>query len=95
MAKKQYSMEKLTDIPGISTSIAQDFHDLGIQTPYQLIGKNPQKLYEQLCQLHGQTIDPCVLYTFRCAVYFSSTNNHRPELLKWWNWKNRTINEEN
>jgi len=33
--------------------------------------------------------DRCLLYVFRCAVYYASTS---PELydiekLKWWNWK--------
>jgi hypothetical protein len=32
-------------------------------------------------------VDRCVLYVFRCAVYFASEAEHDPELLKWWNWK--------
>jgi hypothetical protein len=32
-------------------------------------------------------IDPCVLYVFRCAVYYASHEVHDPDLLKWWNWK--------
>ncbi|MGA3073400.1 MAG: helix-hairpin-helix domain-containing protein, partial [Bryobacteraceae bacterium] len=31
----------------------------------------------------------CVLYVFRCAVYFASEAEHDPELLKWWNWKDQ------
>jgi hypothetical protein len=30
-----------------------------------------------------------VLYVFRCAVYFANNSTHDPELLKWWNWKDR------
>jgi hypothetical protein len=29
----------------------------------------------------------CVLYVFRCAVYYTSHEHHEPELLKWWSWK--------
>ena len=33
--------------------------------------------------------DRCVLYAFRCAVYYASHTTHDPNLLKWWNWKDR------
>ena len=50
--------------------------------------KNPQELYERLNRITGQRQDPCVLYTFRCAVYYATEPNPDPEKLKWWNWKN-------
>jgi hypothetical protein len=34
-------------------------------------------------------VDRCLLYVFRCAVYFAEHTRHDPELLKWWNWKDR------
>jgi hypothetical protein len=37
----------------------------------------------------GARQDPCLLYTFRCAVYYAKTKNPKPDLLKWWNWKDR------
>jgi hypothetical protein len=33
----------------------------------------------------------CALYTFRCAVYAARTEKPTAELLKWWNWKGRTL----
>lgn len=38
-------------------------------------------------------VDRCMLYVFRCAVYYE----HDPELLKWWNWKDNKWrkNDEN
>jgi Pathogenicity locus len=30
-----------------------------------------------------------MLYIFRSAVYYASNDSHDPELLKWWNWKDR------
>jgi hypothetical protein len=41
-----------------------------------------------LIKTKGKHIDRCVLYTFRCAVYYASNRNHTPSKLKWWNWKN-------
>ncbi|WP_177734368.1 MULTISPECIES: helix-hairpin-helix domain-containing protein [Flavobacterium] len=33
----------------------------------------------------------CLLYVFRCAVYFAETpmNRQDSEKLKWWNWKDK------
>jgi hypothetical protein len=33
------------------------------------------------------------LYTFRCAVYFVSNQQHEPELLKWWNWTDAKMSQ--
>lgn len=77
----------LQSIPGVGPSIEQDFFDLGIYSIADLKNKNPEALYSQLCAMHGKHIDRCVLYVFRCAVYFASTHHHDPEKLKWWRWK--------
>lgn len=77
----------LQQIPGVGPSIAQDLLDLGIEYVEALRAADPQGLYEQLCSLRGTNVDRCVLYVFRCAVYYASDRDHDPELLKWWNWK--------
>ncbi|GAA5181358.1 helix-hairpin-helix domain-containing protein [Niveibacterium umoris] len=81
---------ELLRIPGIGRAMAGDLHALGIRRVADLVEADPQVLYERLCRLSGARQDPCVLYTFRCAVYFSRHTAHDPELLKWWNWKDRT-----
>ncbi len=83
-------LKDLQRIPGIGPSLAQDLVDLGIKSVAALRGRDPQKLYDRLCKITGQHQDRCVLYTFRCAVYFASEPEHDPELLKWWNWKDPT-----
>jgi recombinational DNA repair protein RecR len=82
--KKRHS---LTSIPGIGPKAAQDLNNLGIYSVAQLKNKDPEKLYNQLCEFEHQKIDRCVLYVLRCAVYFASHDQHDPELLKWWHWK--------
>ena len=77
----------LLTIPGVGKSMAQDLIDLKINRVSQLRGRNPEKLYEDLMKLRGTYIDRCVLYVFRCAVYFATVSNHDSRLLKWWNWK--------
>jgi len=53
----------------------------------QLKKKNPETLYRRLERQAGEHMDRCVLYVFRCAVYYAETKRPNPELLKWWNWK--------
>jgi hypothetical protein len=36
-------------------------------------------------------VDRCMLNVFRCAVYYASNDIHDPELLKWWNWKDKSL----
>jgi len=78
---------ELQQIPGVGPSIAQDLRDLGVRRVSDLKGASPEELYERLCALRGGHIDRCVLYVFRCAVYFASHDVHEPERLKWWSWK--------
>jgi len=80
--------DPLQVIPGVGPSIAADLRALGIRSVAQLRRRNPQRLYDRLCALQGPQ-DPCVLYVFRCAVYYASTPRPKPALLKWWNWKDR------
>ena len=70
-------------------SIAEDLELLGIKQVSDLKGRDPERLYTDFCQKVGQKVDRCLLYTFRCAVYFASHQQHDPELLKWWNWKDK------
>jgi len=78
---------KLRKIPGIGPKMEEDLHQLGYQCVEQLAGEDPEKMYQRLMQLHGAHIDRCVLYVFRCAVYFASNSVHEPLKLKWWYWK--------
>ncbi len=89
--KTAAALKELQHIPGIGPSLARDFVDLGIRRVADLRRRNPERLYEQLIALRGAHQDRCVLYTFRCAVYFASEPNPDPKLLKWWNWQNRKL----
>ena len=83
--------DELQTIPGIGKSLAADLRRLGVKHIADLKRKNPQQLYDRLCVLSGSRQDPCVLYAFRCAVYFARTPRPKPSLLKWWNWKDREL----
>lgn len=87
MKTKQVVLRELQEIPGVGKSISEDLWELGIRSVAQLKGKKPEALYEKRCRQMQMPIDRCLLYTFRCAVYYASTPKPRSELLKWWNWK--------
>ncbi len=80
-------LEQLRTIPGVGPSIANDLWQLGIHSVDDLKNRDPELLYHTLCEIRQQPLDRCLLYVFRCAVYFASNEAHDPELLKWWNWK--------
>jgi len=89
MKSKQDVLKELQKIPGVGKSIAQDLWDLKIRSIQDLKNNNPETLYRQLCMMYNKKIDRCMLYVFKCAVYFASHKKHDPEKLKWWNWKTK------
>jgi len=78
---------ELQKLPGVGPRIARDLRELGYRSIVELAKENPQAMYERLCAQKGVHVDRCMLYVFRCAVYFASTPDPSPERLKWWNWK--------
>ncbi len=86
---KQIAIKELRTIPGVGKSVAEDLWNLGMRSVQDLKGQDPEELYLHLNALQGIQVDRCMLYTFRCAVYYASSEQHDPELLKWWNWKDR------
>ena len=86
---KQLASTDLEQIPGIGKSIAQDLRDIGISSVDELKGKKADQLYTKLCNFKASPVDRCMLYLLRCAVYYASNTEHDPELLEWWNWKDK------
>ena len=82
-------IKEFQDIPGVGPNIARDLVDLGYKSAEELRGENPGAMYRALMSLRSTHIDKCVLYVFRCAVYYASSTNPNPALLKWWNWKDK------
>jgi len=76
-------------IPGVGISIAKDLINIGIYSVEDLKGKDPEQLYRQSNAYAGTVQDRCLLYVFRCAVYYAEETRHDPEMLKWWQWKNQ------
>lgn len=87
----QASIKELMLIPGVGKSIARDLVNIGIFSIVDLIGKDPDQLYRSSNRFAGCVQDRCLLYVFKCAVYFAETPKAMREAdkLKWWNWKDQ------
>lgn len=90
----EQTIKALTVIPGVGKSIATDLYNIGIKHIDDLKGKDPEVLYDNSNLFAGCVQDRCLLYVFRCAVYFAETPTDRQdsEKLNWWYWKD---NKEN
>jgi hypothetical protein len=87
VSKKQSALQELQQLPGVGKKIAEDLWTVGIRSIEDLHGHDPEELFSWLQARAGAPVDRCVLYVFRCAVYYASHEHHEPELLKWWHWK--------
>jgi DNA-3-methyladenine glycosylase I len=84
-------LKELQQAPAVGPSIARSLYRLGIRSFDDLRVADPEKMYERDCRLEGGHVDRCVLYTYRCVVYFSRTSRPDPQLLLWWNWKDKKL----
>ena len=84
MAKAMHAeqVQKLTDIPNIGVSIAQDLIGLGIKAPEAVKSMDPLATYDALRTPMGERHDPCLLDTFMAAHAFMNGGSRQP----WWNF---------
>lgn len=89
MTDRSAVLKELRVIPGVGKAMAEDLYNLGYRSVRDLQDQAPEDMYLRHCAQKGVPVDRCVLYVFRCAVYYASSEPCDPELLKWWNWKDR------
>jgi hypothetical protein len=82
-----HSQERqLADLVSIGPAMLRDFHLLGIRSVAQLARANPERLYEKLCRLTGQSVDICCLDVFTCAVAQARNPRLPAAQRQWWYW---------
>lgn len=79
--------KRLEVIPGVGQSIAKDLIALGITQVSDLKNRDPEEMYRTSNRIAGVVQDRCLLYVFRCAVYYASVQKREPKKLNWWYWK--------
>jgi hypothetical protein len=85
------SLKDFQRIPGVGKAVAKDLFQMGFKSVVELKGQNAEALYILHNDLKGSVQDVCMLYTFRCAIYFAETPTLEQEhdKLKWWYWMDK------
>jgi hypothetical protein len=78
----QAVMRELQKMPNIGKACAKDLLLLGIRSCEELKGRDPDELYQSLCEKTGQRHDPCVWDTLASVVHFAETGERKP----WWDF---------
>jgi len=80
---------RLEDLVSVGPAMVRDFKLLGIHSVAQLARRNPEKLYEKLCETTGKAQDICCLDVFRAAVAQARNPRLPLEQCQWWYWSRR------
>ena len=80
---------RLEDLISVGPAMVRDFKLLGIHSVRQLSRRNPEKLYEKLCEVTGQAQDVCCLDVFYAAVAQARNPQLPAEQCQWWYWSRR------
>ena len=73
-------IQTLRDIPNIGEAVEKALNLLGIKDPVDLVGKDPYKMYSELCDVMATRVDPCVIDVFLSAVRYMEGEPPR----RWW-----------
>ena len=77
---------RLEDLVSVGPALIRDFEMLGVTTVGQLARRNPEHLYEKLCEITGHAQDICVLDVFHAAIAQARNPQLPIEQAQWWYW---------
>ena len=80
---------QLSDLVSIGPAMLRDFELLGVRTVAQLARRNPERMYEKLCQVTGRAQDICCLDAFRAAVAHAKNPDLPIVQRLWWLWSRK------
>jgi len=73
-------IKNVLEIPNVGKATEKDFILLGINDPFELVGRDPYQMYSDLCEITNQYHDPCVIDVFISAVRYMEGG----AATKWW-----------
>jgi hypothetical protein len=65
---KEEVISELRTLPAVGENAAEALYRLGIRSKADLIGKNPEQMYEELRNMKGSYAEPCMLNSLKIAV---------------------------
>ena len=65
-------ISELRTLPGVCENAAEAFFRLGIRSKDDLVGKDPERMYEELRSMKGSYAEPCMLNSLKIAVKAAS-----------------------
>ena len=80
--KGRSGFTELEQLPNVGPAVAADLRRLGIDRPQDLAGRDPYRMYDDLCRVTGKRHDPCMLDTFIAVVRFMGGEPAKP----WWKY---------
>jgi hypothetical protein len=89
ISRRQTPQRRMEDLVSVGPAMVRDFEMLGVRSVAQLARRNPEKLYERLCEITCQSQDVCVLDVFRAAVAQARDPRLPIERAQWWYWSRR------
>jgi len=75
-------IKEFQEIPNVGKATTKDFILLGINEPFELVGRDPYQMYDDLCKITNQYHDPCVIDVFISAVRYMEGGAAK----KWWDF---------
>lgn len=76
----------LRELVSVGPAALRDLERLGVRSVAQLARANPEKLYERLCRLTGQSHDICCVDVFSAAVAQARNPRLPAAQRNWWYW---------
>jgi hypothetical protein len=74
------NIRRIQEIPNVGKATEKYLNIIGINSPKQIIGKDPYKMYNEICSVTNQMHDSCVIDVFISAVRYMEGGPAK----KWW-----------
>lgn len=79
-AADRSTLTALEQLPNVGPAVAGYLRRAGVARPGDLVGRDPYAMFDELCRVTGQRLDPCLLDTIIAAVRFMGGEEAKP----WW-----------
>lgn len=79
---ERIDISNFSEIPNVGPATIKYLKMLGINKPFELIGRNPYSMFKELSEIAGKQFDPCLADVFISAVKFMEGAPPK----KWWEY---------